>query len=422
MSFEQFNFHSRITAGVRAAGYSSPTPIQSQAIPHILRGSDIIGLAQTGTGKTAAFVLPILQRLMRGQRGSIRALIIAPTRELTEQTLKTVSLLGNKTGLRSLSIYGGVSIEPQISVLRRGVDIVSACPGRLLDHINRRTIDVSAIEALVLDEADRMFDMGFLPDLRKIMTHLPSDRQTLLFSATMPEDVKRLAEEVLQNPVIVQIGHTAPVSTVSHTFYSVDTHLKTALLKNILNTTETGPVLVFTRTKIRAQRVGYQLEQSGYYATALHGNLSQNKRQKALDGFRNGRYKVLVATDVAARGIDVTGISHVINYDIPESAVAYTHRIGRTGRAWKTGKAFTFVTVEDREPARSIAQVLGNKLNHCVWDSPDTPGGLSKGQPGSGGFASKRFGTAGEGKSGPRVRQKRNYPSRRGPLGSISVN
>ena len=416
MSFEQFNFHSKITAGVRAVGYSAPTPIQLQAIPHILKGSDIIGLAQTGTGKTAAFVLPILQRLMGDGRGSIRALIIAPTRELTEQTLKTVGLLGRKTGLRSSSIYGGVSIEPQISALRRGVDIVSACPGRLLDHINRRTINLSAIEVLVLDEADQMFDMGFLPDIRKIMKHLPSDRQTLLFSATMPEDVKHLAKEILQNPVSVQIGHTAPVSTVSHTFYSVDTHLKTALLKNILNTTETGPVLVFTRTKMRAQRVGYQLEQSGYYATALHGNLSQNKRQKALDGFRNGRYKVLVATDVAARGIDVTGISHVINYDIPESAVAYTHRIGRTGRAWKTGEAFTFVTVEDRGPAYSIAQVLGNKLNYCVWGSPDTPRSVSESESGSVRHASRRYGTARDAHSRPRVRQKQNYP----PVRSVS--
>jgi len=372
MSFEKFNLHSKITAGVQAIGYTVPTPVQLQSIPPIMEGKDVLGLAQTGTGKTAAFVLPILQRLMQGPRGIVRALIIAPTRELTEQTHQSIGLLGRKTGLRSISVYGGVNIQPQISKLYRGVDIVSACPGRLLDHINRRTIDLSHIEVLVLDEADMMFDMGFLPDIRKILKHLPSDRQTLLFSATMPDDVRSLANEVLEKPVRVQIGHTTPADTVSHTFYPVETHLKTALLKNILNTIETGPVLVFTRTKLRAKSVGYKLEKSGYDATALHGNMSQNKRQQALDGFRSGRYKILVATDVAARGIDVRGISHVINYDIPESANAYTHRIGRTGRACETGDAFTFITCKDKGPAFSITRVLGNKLKHCVMEDFNT--------------------------------------------------
>jgi ATP-dependent RNA helicase RhlE len=372
MNFEKFNLHSKITAGVQAIGYTVPTPIQLQSIPPILEGKDVLGLAQTGTGKTAAFVLPILQRLVHGSRGIVRALIIAPTRELTEQTHQSIGLLGRKTRLRSTSIYGGVNIQPQISKLSRGVDIISACPGRLLDHINRRTIDLSHIEVLVLDEADLMFDMGFLPDIRKILKHLPAGRQTLLFSATMPDDVKSLANEVLEDPVRVKIGRTAPADTVSHTFYPVETHLKTALLKNILNTTETGPVLVFTRTKMRAKSVGYKLEKSGYDATALHGNLSQNKRQEALDGFRSGRYKILVATDVAARGIDVRGVSHVINYDIPESANSYTHRIGRTGRACETGDAFTFVTSRDKGPAFSITRVLGNKLKHCVMEDFDS--------------------------------------------------
>jgi ATP-dependent RNA helicase RhlE len=372
MNFEKFNLHSKITAGVQAIGYTVPTPIQLQSIPPILEGKDVLGLAQTGTGKTAAFVLPILQRLVQGSRGIVRALIIAPTRELTEQTHQSIGLLGRKTRLRSTSIYGGVNIQPQISKLSRGVDIISACPGRLLDHINRRTIDLSHIEVLVLDEADLMFDMGFLPDIRKILKHLPAGRQTLLFSATMPDDVKSLANEVLEDPVRVKIGRTTPADTVSHTFYPVETHLKTALLKNILNTTETGPVLVFTRTKMRAKSVGYKLEKSGYDATALHGNLSQNKRQEALDGFRSGRYKILVATDVAARGIDVCGVSHVINYDIPESATSYTHRIGRTGRACKTGDAFTFVTSRDKSPAFSITRVLGNKLKHCVMEDFDS--------------------------------------------------
>lgn len=371
MSFKQFNLDANIAAGLEAIGYTLPTPIQLQTIPPILEGKDVLGLAQTGTGKTAAFVLPILQRLLQGPRGKVRALIIAPTRELTEQTHQSIGLLGMKTRVRSAPIYGGVNIQPQISTLSRGVDIVSACPGRLLDHINRRTIDVSHIEVLVLDEADQMFDMGFLPDIRRIVRHLPAGRQTLLFSATMPEDITSLANEVLKKPVRVQIGFTAPADTVSHTFYPIETHLKTALLKNILTTTETGPVLVFTRTKMRAKSIGNKLERSGYDATSLHGNMSQNKRQKALDGFRSGRYKILVATDVAARGIDVHGISHVINYDIPESVDAYTHRIGRTGRACASGDAFTFVTSKDAVPALSIRRVLGNKLKHCVMEDFD---------------------------------------------------
>lgn len=368
MSFEKFNFHEKILAGVEALGYTEPTPIQAQSIPPILAGNDVMGLAQTGTGKTAAFVLPILQRLMQGPRKKVRALIIAPTRELTEQTHKFIGQLGRRTGLRSLSVYGGVNIRPQIIALSRGVGIVSACPGRLLDHIQRRTIDVSHIDVLVLDEADHMFDMGFLPDIKKIVSYLPSQRQTLLFAATMPEEIKALADKVLTDPVLVQIGRRAPVASVAHAFYPVETDRKTDLLKKILNNNEIGPVLVFTRTKIRAMRVAQQLDRSGYNATALHGNLSQNNRQKALDGFGRGRYKILVATDVAARGIDVRGISHVINYDIPDTVDAYTHRIGRTGRASETGDAFTFVTGSDTGPASSIKRVLGNQVKHCVME------------------------------------------------------
>jgi len=371
MSFEKFNFHSKIITGVQALGYTAPTPIQAQSIPPILNGSDVMGLAQTGTGKTAAFVLPIMQHLIRGPRRAPRALIIAPTRELTQQTSKVVGQLGRGTGLRTISIYGGVNIGQQISALRRGIDIVSACPGRLLDHIQRGTIDVSNIKILVLDEADLMFDMGFLPDIKKIVKHLPADRQTLLFSATMPDDIKTLAKKILTDPVMVHIGHTGPVASVEHSFYPVQQDRKTALLKSILCNTETGPVLVFTRTKVRSKRVARQLEDSGFDATALHGNLSQNKRQQALDGFSRGRYKILVATDVAARGIDVRKVSHVINYDIPDTIDAYTHRIGRTGRASETGDAFTFVTGSDSFTARSIKRVLGNKLKHCAVDGFD---------------------------------------------------
>jgi len=367
MNFEIFKLDSKITAGVQAMGYTSPTPVQLEAIPPILKGKDLMGLAQTGTGKTAAFVLPILQRLLKSpRRSSVRVLIISPTRELTEQTHQTIGKLGKKTTLRSASIYGGMNMQSQISTLGRGVDIVSACPGRLLDHINRGTIKLSGIEVLVLDEADQMFEMGFLEDIKKIIKHLPKSRQTLLFSATMPNDIRALAKEILHDPVTVQIGHTGPVPTVSHTFYPIETSSKTALLKNILENTETGPVLIFTRTKRRSKTVAQQLEKSGFRVAALHGDLTQSKRQKALEGFRRGSYKILVATDVAARGIDVRGISHVINYDIPDTALAYTHRIGRTGRAWDTGDAFTFVTGEDKYVERSITKVLGNRPEYCV--------------------------------------------------------
>ncbi len=253
-------------------------------------------------------------------------------------------------------------MNPQIQKLRAGVEIVVACPGRLLDHINQGTINLSGVEVLVLDEADRMFDMGFLPDIRKIIRHVPARRQTLLFSATMPDDIRRLAHEVLHAPVTVQVNHAAPASTVSHALYPVDQHLKTALLLELLRHTDTESVLIFTRTKHRAKRVGQQLEKAGYRAASLQGNLSQNKRQAALDGFRDGSYQILVATDIAARGIDVSSISHVINYDMPDTTDAYTHRIGRTGRAAKTGDAFTFITREDEDTVRSIERVLGEKI------------------------------------------------------------
>jgi len=368
MSFEKFELNEKILAGVQAQGYKVPTPIQLQSIPPIMEGRDVMGLAQTGTGKTAAFVLPILQRLIQGPRGYVRALIIAPTRELSEQTHAAIGQLGRKTKLRSASIYGGVNINGQINKLRNHVEIISACPGRLLDHIHRGTVDLSRVEVLVLDEADHMFDMGFLPDVRKIVQHLPAQRQTLLFSATMPEDIRSLANDLLINPVNIKIGHTAPVETVTHKFYPVQMSSKTDLLKDILNKTEMDSVLVFTRTKSRAKSVALQLDKSGYKVTSLHGNLTQQKRQHALDGFRDGRYEIMVATDIAARGIDVTSISHVINYDMPSTADAYTHRIGRTGRATKTGDAFTFVTGEDVGLANSLKRVLGEKLEYQSVD------------------------------------------------------
>lgn len=362
MEFDKFDFHPNVAAGVKAAGYVTPTPIQTQAIPPVLKGHDVMGLAQTGTGKTAAFVLPILHRLMQGPRGRVRALVIAPTRELAQQIHEAIVSLGKQTRLKSTTIYGGVGMNPQIQNLRSGAEIVVACPGRLLDHINHHTINLSHLEVLVLDEADRMFDMGFLPDIRRIIKQVPAGRQTLLFSATMPDDIRRLSGEVLRAPVNVQVDHMAPPNTVAHALYPVDQHLKTSLLLELLRHTDTNSVLIFTRTKHRAKRIGQQLENSGYRAASLQGNLSQNRRQAALDGFRDGSYQVLVATDIAARGIDVSSISHVINYDMPDTADAYTHRIGRTGRAAKTGDAFTFITREDGDMVRSIERVLGEKV------------------------------------------------------------
>ncbi len=362
MSFESFNLHPSIMAGVRALGYVTPTPIQEKSIPSIMQGRDLIGLAQTGTGKTAAFVLPILQRLLKGSRGRVRVLIISPTRELAEQTCDAVADLGKQTRLRSIAIYGGVGMDPQVRRLRAGVEIVAACPGRLLDHLGKGTIDLSHLEVLVIDEADRMFDMGFLPDIRRILGYLPQVRQTLLFSATMPNDIRRLVQEVLRDPVTVQIGRTMPAATVSHALYPVKQHLKTALLRELLHRTKTDSVLVFTRTKHRAKRLAQQLARAGHRATALQGNMSQSQREASLDGFRDGSYKVMVATDIAARGIDVLDISHVVNYDMPDTTDAYTHRIGRTGRIGKAGDAFTLVTTEDAAMVRAIERLLNGPL------------------------------------------------------------
>jgi len=362
MEFSVFNFHPKVAAGVKAAGYTMPTPIQEQAIPSVLKGRDVMGLAQTGTGKTAAFVLPILNRLMQGERGHVRALIIAPTRELAEQIHEAIGSLGQQTRLKSVTVYGGVSINPQIEKLRRGVEIVVACPGRLLDHLGQRTIDLSRLEVLVLDEADHMFDMGFFPDIRRILKYLPQQRQTLLFSATMPKEIRHLANDVLKDPLTLDVGSTVAAVTVSHALYPVSQHLKTPLLIELLQHTDTESVLIFTRTKHRAKRLGEQLSNAGYKTASLQGNLSQQRRQAAMNGFRNGTFQILVATDIAARGIDVTQVSHVINYDIPNTTDAYIHRIGRTGRAARSGDAYTLVAGEDTDMVRDIERVLGGPV------------------------------------------------------------
>ncbi len=363
MNFESFGLDPRILAGVQAAGYTTPTPIQQQAIPVVLEGKDVLGLAQTGTGKTAAFALPILQHLTKGPTRKVRVLIVAPTRELAEQIHQSFVDYGGKTKIRSVPIYGGVGKSAQINELRRGVEVVVACPGRLLDHIGDGNIDLSQIEILVLDEADRMCDMGFLPDIRRILTHLPKQRQTLFFSATMPEDIRQLSRDILTNPVTVQIGQIAPAETVAHALYPVTDGLKTKLLFAMLERTPTGRVIVFTRTKRRARFLAADLEAKKYRVAALQGNMAQNRRQEAINGFKDGKYDILVATDIAARGIDVTEISHVINFDMPDTTDAYTHRIGRTGRAEQSGDAFTFATPADAEMVRDIEKVLGKKID-----------------------------------------------------------
>jgi ATP-dependent RNA helicase RhlE len=365
LNFETFNFHPLIAAGIAAAGYENPTSIQAGVIPHVVRGCDVMGLAQTGTGKTAAFVLPILQRLTAGDRGSIRSLIIAPTRELAEQIHQTIEILGRPSGVRCVAIYGGVGIHPQIQKLKRA-DIVVACPGRLLDHIRRHSIELTQLQTLVLDEADHMLDMGFIPDVRQIFKHLPVNRQTLVFSATMPHEIRQLTKTFLNDPVTIKIGVTAPADTVSHAFYPVAHHLKTALLLNLLENSNAESVLVFTRTKHRAKSLGKKLMTAGYQAASLQGNLSQSRRQASLDGFRDGKFKILVATDIAARGIDVTRISHVINYDIPSTPDTYIHRIGRTGRATCSGEAYTFITGEDKKMVNAISRAIGSNIEQRI--------------------------------------------------------
>jgi ATP-dependent RNA helicase RhlE len=371
VNFETFNFDPSIMAGIQAQGYVTPTPIQVKSIPPIMQGRDLIGLAQTGTGKTAAFVLPILQRLLHSQRGRVGALIVSPTRELAEQTHDAITDLGHQTRLRSVAIYGGVGMYQQLQKLRSGAEIVVGCPGRLLDHLWKGSLDLSHIEVLVIDEADRLFDMGFLPSIRGILECILHQRQTLLFSATMPDDIRELVQEILHAPITVQIGRTLPAATVSHVLYPVEQNRKTALLTELLHKTARESVLVFTRTKYRTERVAQQLKNEGFKATSLQGNLSQPQRQAALDGFRAGSFDVLVATDIAARGIDVLDISHVINYDMPDSTDAYIHRIGRTGRVGKTGDAFTFVTNEDKMMVRALEHLLNSPLQRCTLQDFD---------------------------------------------------
>ncbi|MAO89501.1 MAG: RNA helicase [Dehalococcoidia bacterium] len=380
----------RLLDSIRDAEYIEPTPIQAKAIPISMEGQDVLGLAQTGTGKTAAFILPILDKIQTDHNKSIKALVIAPTRELVDQINKTAVDLGKYTKSRSTSIYGGVNKRPQDSKLSRHPDIVVACPGRLLDHLNQKTIDLSRVETLVLDEADTMCDMGFLPDIRKILNHLPVERQTLFFAATMPNDIRALAKDILKSPRTVQIGIISPAETVAHALYPMNEKIKTKCLFKVLETTATGRVIVFTRTKHRAKRLGGDLDNKGYKVAVLQGNLSQNKRNMSINGFKNGKYDILVATDIASRGIDVSEVSHVINFDIPNTVDAYIHRIGRTGRAKQKGEALTFVVPDDEFMVRKIENILKAKIDRRTIDDidygkTDVSGSRSSEYRGSGG-------------------------------------
>jgi ATP-dependent RNA helicase RhlE len=366
MSFRSLGLDPRILQAVEEAGYTEPTPIQSAAIPHVLAGHDLIGIAQTGTGKTAAFTLPILTKLAARppeSRRRIRVLIMAPTRELVLQIDENVRAYAKHLPLRVATVYGGVSERPQIQALRDGVDIVIATPGRLLDLMGQRYGDFMGLECLILDEADRMLDMGFLPSIRQVIRALPKQRQTMLFSATLSKEIEALTREFQHAPKVVQIGRRSnPAETVTQLVYEVPGHLKTSLLLHLLRETSLNMVLVFSRTKHGADKIARKIEEQGIRTAALHANRSQNQRLRALKDFKSGAVRVLVATDIAARGIDVDGISHVVNYDFPMHSEDYVHRIGRTGRAHAVGDAISFVTPEDQGSLRSLERFIGRGI------------------------------------------------------------
>lgn len=361
MPFSKLGLSPQVLEGVRAAGYTDPTPIQLRAIPLILAGRDVIGSAQTGTGKTAAFALPLITRL--GTHGKLRALVLEPTRELAAQVETALRDYARFTNLRTAVVFGGTGYGRQDQSLRQGVDILVATPGRLLDQMHRRMVRLDQTEILVLDEADRMLDMGFLPDVRKIIDRCPRNRQTLLFSATIPPELEQLCRWALRNPETIEIGQRrSPAETVTHALYPVDVGQKQELLEELLRRTEYDQVLIFCRTKNGADRVARKLHQEGHAVAVLHSSRTQRERENALAGFRNGRYEVMVATDIAARGIDVEQISHVINFDVPHHPEDYVHRIGRTGRAQSVGDAFTIMTAEDLQEVAAIERFIGQKI------------------------------------------------------------
>jgi ATP-dependent RNA helicase RhlE len=372
MSFAHFALHPTLLRGVTDLAFEIPTPIQRAAIPPGLEGRDVLACAMTGSGKTAAFMLPVLQRLLRGPRGATRALILTPTRELAAQIEEHGRALGRHAGVRFASVIGGVAPGPQEQALRRGVDVVVATPGRLLDHLRSGVASFAKLEVLILDEADRMLDMGFIPDVRRILGSLPAKRQTLFFSATMPPPVVALSRDMLVAPVAIDIERpAAPAVGITHAAYPVPGEVKTSLLAALLQRAELSSVLVFTRTKHRANRLAEALTRRGIAAERIHGNRTQAQRTAALAGFKSGKFRVLVATDIAARGIDVTGLSHVVNFDVPNLPEDYIHRVGRTARAEATGDAITLVSPDEESSLRVIERAIGRKLERATLEGFD---------------------------------------------------
>jgi len=415
MHFEDCTLNHQVVKGITAAGFTDPTPIQKAVVPAALLGTDIIGTAQTGTGKTAAFVIPMLHALQsklppHGTRPRTRALIVTPTRELAEQIHGVVRQLGKFTSLRSAVVYGGVGMLPQETAFRKGTEIIIACPGRLIDHMNRGTAKLDQVEILVLDEADRLLDMGFRPAIQQIVQKLPARRQTLLFSATFDGELELLAGQALRQPARFAVGTERPATTVAHALYPVPQHLKSSFLLQLLGDTQPASAMIFTRTKHRADRVTEKLRQAGFPAAALHANKSQGQRKQALDGFRAGTIKLLVATDIASRGLDIAEVSHVINFDMPGTATDYIHRIGRTGRASRTGEAFTLVLPEDQDTIRDVERSLGaaierRKVESFDYTAAPAPRPAAPGRPQSTrqphGFRARRPGEQGRGSRRP---------------------
>ncbi len=366
MTFEQLDLRPEILRAVREQGYDAPTPVQAETIPHILAGRDLMAAAQTGTGKTAGFTLPMLNRLAEGATGGnrrrVRALVLTPTRELAAQVAQSVETYGRHLPLRAAVVFGGVGIRPQIRKLERGVDILIATPGRLLDLAGQGAADLSAVETLVLDEADRMLDMGFVHDIRRIIKLMPAERQTLLFSATFSDSIRRLAGGMLRDPAVVEVARNEAGARITQGVYSVEKHGKRALLSHLIHAGDWRQVLVFTRTKHGANRLAGQLERDGIMAAAIHGNKSQSARTKALEAFKRGKVRVLVATDIAARGLDIDALPHVVNYELPNVAEDYVHRIGRTGRAGREGSAVSLVSGDERGLLRGIERLIGDRI------------------------------------------------------------
>ena len=407
--FSQFNLRSSLQKGIDGLGFVDPRPIQAETIPAGLAGGDVLGLAQTGTGKTAAFALPILERLVSDPKRGPRALIVVPTRELAMQIHEEVKALAKFTDIKAMTIYGGVPSPQQIRALAKKPDILIVCPGRLLDLYGQGYVPLDGIEMLVLDEADRMFDMGFLPDLKRILKLLPEKRQNLMFSATMPQEVRSLADEVLRDPHVVELAHSMPAETIEHALYIVRAPQKAQLLRHLLAGDDFRSAIVFLRTKHRTKRLAQQLSRAGHNAVGLEGNMTQAQRDRAMKGFRDGKYDVLVATDIAARGLDIANVSHVINFDVPGTPDDYTHRVGRTGRAEQSGIAYTFAAVDELPAVHAIERKLKSKIPRRAL--PEfTAESLPTHEPRE--RRAKAEGSASETQDRPKRRRRRSRPRR----------